>query len=903
MADAQKTIDLIFNGVDRTGAAVQSALANTQRFSGSVKDLTQPIADFTVGAVKLEAGLLAAGVAMTTFAVKTAGDFDAAFRQISTLFDASDEDLAKFKDNILSYAASSSKSLEDITNALSAAIGSGVDYTQSLGLLATAEKLAVATRADLTGTTEVLVGTLNAYGMSTDKAGQVADLFFKIIADGKIEMNDLSQYLANITPIAATAGVSLEEIGAAVATLTAAGVQPSTAIDSLRSAISNIIKPSEQATKLAAELGIEFDANALKSKGLAGVLGDVARATGGSADKMAILFGDVTGLSSVMTLTGAQAGTFAKALQSMGNATGSVAEAFAKMKGDIDEATQKAANAFQVMLIEIGKPLLDEFGGIAEAVAGIFQALGASVKSGALSDLVKYVEGLFGGLQGALEQVAKNLPAALAKADFSGFKGGIEAVRSAFADLFDNIDITTVDGLRAAIETAGAAFVGLSKYVAGVITSFEPLFDALVEIGKGAKEMDSSIFELAGTLGGIITQINLALPLLTGLLAILTTKQALSFAPALAGLLPHLQTLVTLLAGAGSLTVAAGAAGYATGTVLSAGIDKVLSAVTGSRTSLGSWIYDLVHGGDEAEKMGNKVADAAGKIDGANGAIKGVADATKGAAGALGDAGDAIKGAGDAAKGAANPFEAANNLLLENAKYAEMAAGSSGKLSDATKKVSQYVFETRAIIDEATGKITGYEQVLVEAATASGKLDAATGKAAGSLGKLSEDTKKAEEAQRKWNEELQKMQHAEKLKLIEQQTAVMTAQIEASAKKITAAYESINVGITSTGDVLGELFGLFENYSSLDWSAIRVIEDQINKENELRREQFTLQKELTQAQIAQMKAQTQAMLKGDGIIKIDGAGLKPHLEAFMWEILRAVQVRVNQDGLKMLLGA
>ena len=38
------------------------------------------------------------------------------------------------------------------------------------------------------------------------------------------------------------------------------------------------------------------------------------------------------------------------------------------------------------------------------------------------------------------------------------------------------------------------------------------------------------------------------------------------------------------------------------------------------------------------------------------------------------------------------------------------------------------------------------------------------------------------------------------------------------------------------------------------------------------------------------------------MIKVDGAGLQPHLEAFMWEVLKAIQVRVNADGLKMLLG-
>jgi hypothetical protein len=52
-----------------------------------------------------------------------------------------------------------------------------------------------------------------------------------------------------------------------------------------------------------------------------------------------------------------------------------------------------------------------------------------------------------------------------------------------------------------------------------------------------------------------------------------------------------------------------------------------------------------------------------------------------------------------------------------------------------------------------------------------------------------------------------------------------------------------------------------------------------------------------------MKARTKAMERGDAMIKINGDGLQPHLEAFMWEIIRTVQVRVNEDGMGMLLGS
>jgi hypothetical protein len=181
------------------------------------------------------------------------------------------------------------------------------------------------------------------------------------------------------------------------------------------------------------------------------------------------------------------------------------------------------------------------------------------------------------------------------------------------------------------------------------------------------------------------------------------------------------------------------------------------------------------------------------------------------------------------------------------------------------------------------------------------KLGGATDKTADSLKKTADETKKAEEAAKKWNEEVAKMNFQEKIKLIEQQTAVSVATIQADAQKITAAFNSVNTTITSTGDVLGKLYGLFGN-QSLSFSELSKINDQIEKENDLREKAFSLQSKLTEATIAQIQAQTQALASGGALIKIDGAGLQPHLEAFMWEILRTIQTRVNADGLKLLLG-
>lgn len=80
------------------------------------------------------------------------------------------------------------------------------------------------------------------------------------------------------------------------------------------------------------------------------------------------------------------------------------------------------------------------------------------------------------------------------------------------------------------------------------------------------------------------------------------------------------------------------------------------------------------------------------------------------------------------------------------------------------------------------------------------------------------------------------------------------------------------------------------------------IEGQIREENKRREAALELQKKMTEAEIERIKAQTEAYNRGDAIIQIDGKGLAPQLEAFMWEVLKAIRVRANATFGDYLLG-
>lgn len=218
---------------------------------------------------------------------------------------------------------------------------------------------------------------------------------------------------------------------------------------------------------------------------------------------------------------------------------------------------------------------------------------------------------------------------------------------------------------------------------------------------------------------------------------------------------------------------------------------------------------------------------------------------------------------------------------------------SSEKASTSAKKLSDSL---------GIGDIDKYAVAQEKAAVAIDKASESSKKQVDTLAKQAAETRKAEDAAAKLGLELEKLASNERIKTLEFKAEIDVARIQADAEKVTAAFQSINTGIESTGDVLGNLFGLFDKLGNLDSSAYRAVFDQIDKENALREKSFQLQEKLTQAQIDNLNAQTKALASGDAIIKIDGAGLQPHLEAFMWEILKAVQVRANRDGMAFLLG-
>ena len=179
---------------------------------------------------------------------------------------------------------------------------------------------------DIKTVADAATSIMNSFGLEADKVTEIVDQMIQTQNDGKIVVGQYAQSIGRLAPTFAVAGLSIEEMNAAISALTSKGAPVETTISGLNQAVKSIIKPTDEAKKVAAALGIEFSAAALESKGLGDFLQDVIVKTKGNSAALGVLFSDIDGFRAVTALTNDQLKSYNKSLKNMDTLTGQAAK-------------------------------------------------------------------------------------------------------------------------------------------------------------------------------------------------------------------------------------------------------------------------------------------------------------------------------------------------------------------------------------------------------------------------------------------------------------------------------------------------------------------------------------------------------------------------------------------------
>ena len=295
--------------------------------------------------------------------------FSAAMNAANTMAGKSGEDFAKLKGQVAELSKSIPVVRDELANGLYQVISNDVPEDNWIAFLQKSAKASVGGIADLGETVKVTSTIIKNYGLSWDKAGDVQDKIQLTAKNGVTSFEQLAQALPRVTSNAATLGVSIDELMATFATLTGVSGNTAEVSTQLAAIFTALVKPSSEASKMAQQMGIEFDAAAIKAAGgMRNFLTDLDKNVKAYASKSGMLeqeiygklFGSAESLRALGPLTGQLAAKFNENVEAMKGSAGTIDDAFSIMSSSGAASLQILKNKFA----EVGDAIASTMGGI-----------------------------------------------------------------------------------------------------------------------------------------------------------------------------------------------------------------------------------------------------------------------------------------------------------------------------------------------------------------------------------------------------------------------------------------------------------------------------------------------------------------------------------------------------------
>ena len=494
----------IGNNLSSTGKSLTSA------GSTLTKSVTVPI----VGAV--------------TAVVKLSSDFESAMSKVSAISGATGSDLdalnQKAQEMGIKTKFSATESAEAFTY-MAMAGWKTEDMLQGIdGIMA----LAAADGLDLATTSDIVTDALTAFGLSASDSGHFADVLAKAASNANTNVTLLGESFKYAAPVAGALGYSAEDTAIALGLMANAGIEGSQGGTALRSSLSRLIKPTDDAAALMEKYGLSMTNadGSMKSLGqvmdmLRNNMGDLTEAE--QAQAAVTLFGQEA-MSGMLSIINASDKDYEKLTSAIYDADGAAQEMADTMLDNLGGQLTLLKSALEVLAIQFGKillPYIKQFVTWLQNLTQKLQNLTPERKkqivkwaavAASIGPVLLVVGKLVIGIGGLITTLGK-IPGAV-----SSISGGMTKLVTGFKNIGEGITLAKAGfpGMAAQASKLGAAIGGITAPVAAVIAIIAALVAAFATLWKTNEEfrnkMTSIWNEIKETVGGfcdgIVERIN-----------------------------------------------------------------------------------------------------------------------------------------------------------------------------------------------------------------------------------------------------------------------------------------------------------------------------------------------------------------------------------------------------------
>jgi len=186
----------------------------------------------------------------------TIKEYDQALKDLQAITGATTLEVAQMGDKIKEVASNTKFSASEVAEGMRIIGQAGFSAAESVQVIGSVSDLATGTLTAMSTTVDLVTTSIRVFGKQAGDSREVVDVFANAVNRSKLTIDKLRTSMNYVGPVAKNAGVSLQEMATAMATLANSGLRASTIGTGLRRVFAELISPGKALTAAAQNSGV-----------------------------------------------------------------------------------------------------------------------------------------------------------------------------------------------------------------------------------------------------------------------------------------------------------------------------------------------------------------------------------------------------------------------------------------------------------------------------------------------------------------------------------------------------------------------------------------------------------------------------------------------------------------------
>lgn len=311
---------------------------------------------------------------------KVFANFSKQMAFVATMLDKPQQHMEEFTRDIRMMSVEFGESTETLSRGLYDILSAGFKAEKAIEMLRITTMAGKAGMTDTASATRAIIAVLSSYSLGAEHAQEVSDSLFMTVRKGVLTFGELAGHIGMVSSTAAAAGVTMDEMGAALAIITRGGVETSHAVVALNNVLKAFLSPTGASADFAKQLAAmglgPITLEGIKDKGFLNIMKEIAALP---PDLIARLFPSIRGMRGIMALK-ANLSNIDEIYKSWQNKASVTQDSLRNIIVTFGHLMDRVKQAGLLILSHIGEALTDSLTNVGEKVIRIATNFGELIK-------------------------------------------------------------------------------------------------------------------------------------------------------------------------------------------------------------------------------------------------------------------------------------------------------------------------------------------------------------------------------------------------------------------------------------------------------------------------------------------------------------------------------------------